>query len=92
MRENAKYKRVTEELNHTTPEGEKAVVTAPAQTQGYDWQYVESMLVHVGGYVHCTYTALHRNLRLMGRFFWARMIASMFGWFLNDFVRMLGGL
>lgn len=24
----------------------------------------------------------------MGRFFWPRMIASMFGWFLNDFVRL----
>lgn len=106
MRENAKYKRVTEELNHTAPEGEK-VVKAPEVKQGYDWQCVgirqlciaavyqhaSCRRMHVD-FVHflehhhrSAHSPRHRNLRLMGKFFWPRMIASMFGWFLNDFVR-----
>lgn len=107
MRENAKYKRVTDELNHAGPEGEKPVAAAPNAKQGYDWQCVCMVAVldpywrnqrnhHNPIHIHiascmvmcwCCITRplKHSNLRLMGRFFWPRMIASMFGWFLNDF-------
>lgn len=42
MRENAKYKRVNEELNQTHPEGnsQKVIVAAPEKKQGYDWECV----------------------------------------------------